>query len=158
MPSHPCWIPGRIFMLPQWPWRLEKGVKEENRTRWNVPHAVVAIDRKHFAMKKPKKSFSDCYNYKGFFSLMLLALVDAEYRFLLDRLWVKWIFNLMPRFSTKVMWGKRSTMAPAKFCYLNHWGREEQICTISYWVTMFLPWCHGWWNPTAEDSSQEKKE
>ena len=31
-------------------------------------------------MKKPKQS--DHYNYKSFFSLLLLALVDAEYRFL----------------------------------------------------------------------------
>ena len=55
---------------------------EKFRTRWNVPHAVWAIDWKHIVMKKMKKSGRDYYNYKGFFSLVFLALVDAEYRFL----------------------------------------------------------------------------
>ena len=56
----------------EWKW-----VEEKFRSRWHVPYTVGEIEGKHIAMKKPKKSDSDFYNYKDFFSLVLLTLVDT---------------------------------------------------------------------------------
>jgi len=57
-------------------------VAEKFGTRWNFHHACGALDGKHIRIRKPTKSGSLFYNYKGFFSIVLMGLVDADYKFL----------------------------------------------------------------------------
>ncbi|KAJ8043473.1 Protein ANTAGONIST OF LIKE HETEROCHROMATIN PROTEIN 1 [Holothuria leucospilota] len=69
------------FKVPNNPdeWReVARGFQE----RWNFPKCLGAIDGKHVAKKAPGRTVSLFYNYKGFFSVVMMALVDSKYRFL----------------------------------------------------------------------------
>ena len=57
--------------------KIEKGF----RYRWQFPNCIGAIDGKHVIIQSPPLSESKFHNYKGTFSIVLLALVDHQYRF-----------------------------------------------------------------------------
>jgi len=49
---------------------------------WQFRNCLGAIDGKHIIIKKPQKSGSYYYNYKGTFSVVLFAVVNANYEFI----------------------------------------------------------------------------
>jgi hypothetical protein len=60
-----------------------RNIENEFFEKWNYPNCVGAIDGKHIVMQCPSSSGSLYYNYKGTFSIVLMAVVDANYKFVL---------------------------------------------------------------------------
>ena len=58
--------------------RIEQGFKK----RWHIPNCLGAIDGKHISLYKPPNSGTLYYSYKGYFSTIPLAVVDAYYKFI----------------------------------------------------------------------------
>jgi len=57
-------------------------IMNDFNTLWNFPNCCGAIDGKHVIIRCPEKSGSEFFNYKKSFSINLLAVVDANYKFI----------------------------------------------------------------------------
>lgn len=60
-------------------WRV---VAQDFGDKWNFSNCIGAIDGKHVKIDPPLQSGSYYYNYKGTFSIVLMAVVDAHLRFI----------------------------------------------------------------------------
>ena len=57
-----------------------RAISDKFAERGNFPHTCGALDGKHVNCKCPPNSGSLFYNYKGFYSVVLMALVEADYK------------------------------------------------------------------------------
>lgn len=56
-------------------------IAEQYESRWNFPNCLGALDGKHIRNSKPPRSGSAFFNYKKYYSFVLMAICDPEYRF-----------------------------------------------------------------------------
>ncbi|XP_066969239.1 uncharacterized protein [Macrobrachium rosenbergii] len=69
------------LQVPQTPeaWQeVARGFEE----RWNFPHVIGAIDGKHIRLRNPSRGGMHYFDYKKFYSMVLLAVADVLYKFL----------------------------------------------------------------------------
>ena len=67
---------------PQAEWEWEE-ISQQFEERWQLPNYFGSEDGKHIRIKCPRNSYSRYFNYKGYFSIVLMAFVGPRYEFLL---------------------------------------------------------------------------
>ena len=59
-----------------------KKLEKDFDLKWQFPHAVGAIDGKHITIRSPPNSAIEYFSYKKYFSIVLLAVADANANFI----------------------------------------------------------------------------
>lgn len=70
------------LVMPEPNKEMWMSIEQQFANKWNFPNAVGALDGKHVVIEAPPNSGADFFNYKKTFSVVLLALVDANKKFI----------------------------------------------------------------------------
>lgn len=76
------WATLQIIYMPKPDHNKWKNAAQRYYLLWNLPNCAGSIDGKHIRIRAPSNSGSAFYNYKGYFSMLLLAVTDADGMFL----------------------------------------------------------------------------
>ncbi|XP_071652757.1 uncharacterized protein [Temnothorax longispinosus] len=78
---HAIWLALQPIVLPILNSEEWKKKSEEFLLKWQFPNCIGALDGRHMEIQAPPCTGSEFYNYKKYFSIVLMALCDANYKF-----------------------------------------------------------------------------
>jgi len=113
--------------------------------RTQFPNCIGAVDGKHVRIKMPMGSGSLFYNYKHFFSILLLALVDANYCFIAVDVGAFGKSSDSNVFKKSNIGSKLESNQGAGRCLMTRIGNA---CLSWLWVTRFSPCQNMCYGPT----------
>lgn len=76
------WITMQPDFLPNPSKKYWEKISLDFETNANFPHCIGAVDGKHIRIICPRLSGSMFYNLKQYYSLILMAIADSNYRFI----------------------------------------------------------------------------
>lgn len=75
------WLALQPIVLPTLNSEEWKKISKDFFLKWQFPNCIGALDGRHMEIQAPPYSGSQFYNYKGYFSIVLMAMCDANHKF-----------------------------------------------------------------------------
>ena len=112
-------------------------VDKQYQALWNFPQSVGAIDGKHVVLQCPRNSASEYFNYKNAFSIVLFALVDANYNFMFVDVGCPGRISDSGVFTNTELYKKLETKTLCLLQPVPLNGREKSVACFFYWRLSF---------------------
>ena len=120
-------------------------VAQDFSDKWNFHHCCGGIDGKHVRIQAPPNSGCLYYNYKGFYFIIMLALVDANYKFMYVDVGLKGLILMLKYLESLdyiTLWTRKKLG-----CHQVHIYQMVTLMSPTFWlVMMHFHWEAGWWN------------
>lgn len=119
-------------------------IAKEFQDRWQFPNCLGAGDGKHIRLLCPSNSGSEYYNYKGYYSLVLMAFVGPEYQFLFVDVGCQGSISdggVFCKTSVESSGGKQYLSSSSKTTATKSWSCLWRHQGYRHWLLFCLWWC-----------------
>ena len=113
---------------------------------WEAVYAFVALERSHCPISCPAagpEPMKQYYNFKKFYSAVLLALVDAHYRFIWASIGAPGNTHYLAYFQSTSLWEKitKGELIPSKVQTID----DFKFC-LKFLMMVLSHYVFGWWS------------